>query len=111
MPTVWRYAYFLLACLVWIILVVRHFLQSNQAVGIDELGAYLHKNGHRYPLTFVRFNSMQLIARYPRPHRVLDVIWPAYCLIYKDSLPTHAYSILRSFAAQQKLFGDQERHK
>lgn len=103
MPTSWRYAYLSVALGALIIIVARHLQGSRQSVGIDELGCYLYQANQRYPLTFVRFNSFQLIARYPREDALLDKLWPSYCVIYKDSVDRQCYGILRAFAARQKL--------
>lgn len=85
--------------------------QTTQHVSIDGQGAFLLKKGRFIKLEFVRANSIQLIAKMCRGHRVVDLIWPTYRVIYRDSVSRNDYQVLRSFAAQQILLRQSEETK
>jgi len=79
------------------------YQEPKQKISIDNQDAFLFKKERYIRLEFVRENSIQLIAKVHRENRILDWIWPAYKVVYRDSVSCDDYQMLRSFAAQQIL--------
>ena len=84
---------------------------SRPKIGIDEQGAFLFENGQYKRLLFVRANSIQLIATMFDKPNLFSRFWPAYRVIFFDSVSKDQYNILRSFAAQQILLHRSEEAK
>jgi hypothetical protein len=91
--------------------VVRARRGLRQKVGIDEQGAFLFENGQYKRLLFVRANSIQLIATMLDKPNLFSRFWPAYRVLFFDSVSKDQYNILRSFAAQQILLHRSEEAK
>ncbi|PYF78332.1 hypothetical protein DFP75_11223 [Marinomonas alcarazii] len=111
MPAFWRALFYIGIGLLSATLLIRAFFMEKQRVGIDGQGAYLVKNGHYARLTFVRANSVQLIARVERGKSFVARIWPNYRVIYRDSVQLDQYHTLLSYAAQQILLSRSEEAK
>lgn len=85
--------------------------KTTQQISINEQGAFLFNKGRFIRLEFVRTNSIQLIAKMHREQKLVGMIWPAYQVIYRDSISRDDYQLLRSYAAQQILLRRSEEAK
>lgn len=111
MPVVWRVSILTMTGFVIVVFLFRVSHQVTQKIRIDEQGAFLLRKGRFIKLEFVRVNGIQLIAKLYREGKILDAIWPAYKVIYRDSVSRDDYQMLVSFAAQQILLRRSEEAK
>lgn len=111
MPVVWRVSILTMTGFVIVVFLFRVSHQVTQKIRIDEQGAFLLRKGRFIKLEFVRVNGIQLIAKLYREDKILDAIWPAYKVIYRDSVSRDDYQMLVSFAAQQILLRRSEEAK
>lgn len=112
MPVVWRASILSMMGLIGVFLLFRVIYQDAKLkISIDNQGAFLFKKERYIGLKFVRVNSIQLIAKVHRENKLLDLIWPAYQVVYRDSVSCDDYQMLRSFAAQQILLHRSEAAK
>ncbi|MCB5160963.1 hypothetical protein [Marinomonas algarum] len=110
MPAVWR-AFLLCGVVIVSLLGLIYTHRRAKYITLNEQGAFLCQGEAYDPLIFVRANAIQLIAKRKRSVRVVDCVWPAYQVIYRDSLGAQEYAVLRSFAAQQILLGRHDNAK
>ncbi|ETX10599.1 hypothetical protein MUS1_13530 [Marinomonas ushuaiensis DSM 15871] len=112
MPVIWRVSILSMMGFTVAFLFFRVIYQEvKQQIGIENSDVFLFKKECLIPLEFVRANGIQLIAKMHRENKILDVVWPAYKVIYRDSVSRDDYQRLRSFAAQQILLRRSEEAK
>ncbi|QUX94744.1 hypothetical protein C0J08_04680 [Marinomonas sp. CT5] len=111
MPAFWRALLYLSVGLGGLVLMVQRFRQPLRKIGIDDQGGFIFDLGVYERLLFIRANSLQLIAKVDKEKSLFRRVWPKYRVIYRDSLSSREYKILRSYAAQQILLRRSEEAK
>jgi hypothetical protein len=111
MPVVLRASLYFFAGVVGFVWLMYRLKRTKPQVGIDEEGAFLFEHGRYIRLSFVRVNSIQLIAMQDHKSMLLRLFWPRFYVIFCDSVAGEQYRFLRSFAAQQILLRRSEEAK